>query len=51
MTELKNTELKNTELTEAEVNAYDLIIICNDRMRVDCMTDCLDGTYWISPLQ
>lgn len=44
---MENTN--RTELTEAEVNAYDLIIICKGSLRRDCLTDCLDGTYWLSP--
>lgn len=42
---------ENKELTEAEVNAYDLVIICYGKLRKDCLTDCLDGTYWLSPEQ
>ncbi|GAA6375802.1 hypothetical protein I230019B6_11620 [Firmicutes bacterium i23-0019-B6] len=38
---------ENKELTEAEVNAYDLVIICYGKLRKDC----LDGTYWLSPEQ
>ena len=43
-------ENKKKELTEAEVNAYDvdLIIICKGKTRKACLTDCLDGTYWLS---
>ena len=42
---------ENKELTEAEVNAYDLVIICYGKLRKDCLTDFLDGTYWLSPEQ
>ena len=39
------------ELTEAEVNSYaDIIIICIGETRKACLTDCLDGTYWITPM-
>ena len=38
---------ENKELTEAEVNAYDLVIICYGKLRKDCLTDCLDGTYLV----
>lgn len=31
---------ENKELTEAEVNAYDLVIICYGKLRKDCLTDC-----------
>ena len=43
---------KNTnELTNAEVNAYDdeLIIVCIGEVRKECLTDCLDDSYWITP--
>lgn len=38
------------ELTDAEVNVYDtVIIVCNTSVKKDCLNDCLDGTYWITP--
>ena len=37
---------ENKELTEAEVNAYDLVIICYGKLRKDCLWSCIPCTLF-----